>query len=142
MTDGCASGKSHPIAGHEECYVVPEMVRIAVLPVPEWYGIRSALPPMLVYIALVMYFKTDHRIPSAHMLENCHLVRVLVPRSIHEFCFPVMPGILCYCIGNLPYVLPLRSSLHISKAGCAQSTIQPVDSLSRKVLSSFMSGSP
>ena len=69
MADGSASGKRHPITGHEECYIVPEVVRIAVLPIPEGHGICSPAPSMLVYIALVMDFKENHRDSGAHVPE-------------------------------------------------------------------------
>ena len=47
MADGSASGKGHPVAGHEECYVIPEMIRIAVLPIPEGYGVCPSLRMLL-----------------------------------------------------------------------------------------------
>lgn len=47
MADGSASGKGHPVAGHEECYVIPEMVSIAILPIPEWHGVCPHLRPHL-----------------------------------------------------------------------------------------------
>ena len=60
------------------------------------------------------------------------------PRSALQSC----PGSFKPLYVIFPYVLPLRLSWQISNDGCSQSMIQPVDLLSRNVLSSFMSGSP
>lgn len=44
------------------------MVRLAVLPIPEWHGVCPPAPT-LVYIALVMDFKENHLDSGAHMPE-------------------------------------------------------------------------
>ena len=130
------------IARHEECYVVPEMVRISPLPVPEWHGISPLLPPMPVHIALVMYFKTYHHNPRAHMLEDSHLIGVIVPLSIPELCLPVMVRILCDRVGDLPVCAASAPVLADLERRMCPVYNPALDSLSRKVLSPFMSGSP
>ena len=57
----------HPFVRQKnEYHVIPEMVRIAVLPIPEWHGVRPPAPT-LVYIAIVMDFKENHRESCAHI---------------------------------------------------------------------------
>ena len=81
---------------------MPEVVRIAVLPISERHDICPPLPAMTVHIALVVHLQADHRHPRAHMLQDGHLVRVLVPLAISKLTFPVMAGILRDCVCDLP----------------------------------------
>ena len=59
-----------------------------------------------------------------------------------RFALQSCPGSFKPLYVIFPYVLHLRLSWQNSTEGCVQSTIQPVDSQKRKVLSLFMSGSP
>ena len=69
------------------------MVRIAVLPIPEWHGVCPPAP-ILVYIALVMDSRRIIVNPALILTEDRHLVGVLVSLSFPQVCPPVMSRIL------------------------------------------------
>ena len=57
MADRDTPGNSLPLARHKECYVVPEMVCIAVLPTPERHGICP-----LLYVEMISSIFTSVKV--------------------------------------------------------------------------------
>ena len=82
------------------------MIRVSVLPIAEGHDVGTSLPSVFVDVTLIMNFKADECGSTAHVFKHCHFIRMFVPFSISESCFPVMIRIFGNRIGNLPVCNP------------------------------------